>query len=66
LNGKQPKSLELKEILKPFPSSWAEQRRRFGFPRDRTIETAQIVPRRFKRFSDCHGHHDEYADVGPS
>jgi hypothetical protein len=31
LNGRQPKSLELKALLKPFPSSWGDQRKHFSF-----------------------------------
>ncbi len=31
LNGKQPRELELKELLKQFPSSWTEQRAQLGF-----------------------------------
>jgi hypothetical protein len=31
LNGRQPKTLELKSLLKPFPSEWQAQRHHFGF-----------------------------------
>lgn len=31
LNGRQPKSLELKALLKPFPATWGLQRKHFGF-----------------------------------
>jgi hypothetical protein len=31
LNGRQPKTLELKSLLKPFPSEWEAQRHHFGF-----------------------------------
>ena len=32
INGRQPKTLELQELLKQMPASWPEQRRLFGFP----------------------------------
>lgn len=31
LNGRQPKSLSLSQLLRTFPDSWAEQRQYFGF-----------------------------------
>jgi hypothetical protein len=30
VNGRQPKTLELKALLKPFPSNWGLQRKHFG------------------------------------
>jgi len=32
LDGRQPKTLELQELLEPLPLHWPEQRRKFGFP----------------------------------
>ena len=31
LNGRQPRSLTLSQMLRPFPDSWTEQRKHFGF-----------------------------------
>ena len=31
LNGQQPRLLDLKHLLRPFPADWSEQRRHFGF-----------------------------------
>jgi hypothetical protein len=30
VNGRQPKTLELKALLKSFPSNWGLQRKHFG------------------------------------
>ena len=30
LDGRQPATLELKDLSKPFPALWSEQRKRFG------------------------------------
>lgn len=32
LEGRQPEDLNFKKLCEPVPSSWAEQRERFGFP----------------------------------
>ncbi|MDE3016372.1 MAG: hypothetical protein KGI29_05555 [Pseudomonadota bacterium] len=32
LNGRQPKTLALQDMLKQMPAHWPEQRRLFGFP----------------------------------
>jgi hypothetical protein len=31
LNGRQPKTLDLRSLLKPFPAEWDSQRRHFSF-----------------------------------
>ncbi len=31
LNGRQPRSLTLSQMFRPFPDNWAEQRKHFGF-----------------------------------
>ena len=32
MNGRQPKTLEVQQLLKPFPLYWPDQRSKFGFP----------------------------------
>ena len=36
MDGYQPRTLQLANLMKPFPALWAEQRKIFGFNPDRT------------------------------
>lgn len=37
MDGGQPRTLQLADLMKPFPTLWAEQRKIFGFDTDRSL-----------------------------
>ncbi len=38
LDGRQPQSLSLADLMRPFPDTWNEQREYFGFGNKQTLE----------------------------